>query len=208
MKVKWSSAVLLPGLSYQEDYFWGAKLCATKEAVSDGGNDIGEADLGNNARCAAREGFLFADDTVSHTKPTSWGKGWEDQGSNRFDPKYNNHDSLAPWPHSLFGWRLARGSAHTFSTKRFWSWVRYVSILKKKALKLLKEEGLTLLHHHAKVHTWKLTSGFLAKEKVKGHPRQLTWRHAYWECVCKNEADPDKTDLQCTMGKLKKRGQK
>ena len=44
--------------------------------------------------------------------------------------------------------------------------VRYVATL-RKALKLLREDGLTLLHDRSKVHTSKMTTTFLQREKVK-----------------------------------------
>ena len=44
--------------------------------------------------------------------------------------------------------------------------MRYVATL-RKALKLLREDGLTLLHDRSKVHTSKMTTIFLQKEKVK-----------------------------------------
>ena len=45
--------------------------------------------------------------------------------------------------------------------------VRYVSTLRSKALKLLREDGLTLLHDYSKVHTSRMTTGFLERENVK-----------------------------------------
>ena len=44
--------------------------------------------------------------------------------------------------------------------------VRYVSAL-RRAVKLLKQEKLTLVHDNARVHISKFTTAFLAKEKVK-----------------------------------------
>ena len=44
--------------------------------------------------------------------------------------------------------------------------VRYVATL-RKALQLLKEDGLKLLHDRSRVHTSKMTTMFLQKEKVK-----------------------------------------
>ena len=44
--------------------------------------------------------------------------------------------------------------------------MRYVATL-RKALKLLREDGLTLLHDGSKVHTSRMTTTFLQRKKVK-----------------------------------------
>ena len=114
-------------------------------------------------------GFLFSDETLFHTKPTTGGRRVRrPRHVNRFDPKYTNHTVKHP-AHLLF-WGGITSTGKRVCTflneKETMNSVRYVSTL-RKALKLLREDGLTLLHDRSKVHTSKMTTTFLQREKVK-----------------------------------------
>ena len=69
--------------------------------------------------------------------------------------------------------------------------VRYVATL-RKALKLLREDGLTLLHDRSKVHTSKMTTIFLQREKVKSKviPGNSPDVMPIGNLFFKNQADP------------------
>ena len=115
------------------------------------------------------EAFLFSDETLFHTKPTTGGRRVRrPRGANRFDPKYTVQTVKHP-EHILFwGGICASGKRvyYMLKPKENMNSVRYVSAL-RRAVKLLKEENLTLVHDNARVHISKFTTSFLTKEKVK-----------------------------------------
>ena len=86
---------------------------------------------------------------------------------NRFEPKYTNHSIKHP-AHLLFWGGITSTGKRVCAFLKYMETmnsVRYVATL-RKALKLLREDGLTLLHDRSKVHTSKMTT-FLQREKVK-----------------------------------------
>ena len=87
---------------------------------------------------------------------------------NRFDPKYTVQRVKHP-EHILFWGGISASGKRVYSflkPKEKMNSVRYISAL-KRALKLLKQEKLRLVHDCSRVHTSKFTSAFLDKEKGK-----------------------------------------
>ena len=87
---------------------------------------------------------------------------------NRFNPKYTNHSVKHP-AHLLFWGGITSTGKRVCAFLKYkdtMNSVRYVATL-RKALKLLREDGLTLLHDGSKVHTSRMTTTFLQRKKVK-----------------------------------------
>ena len=116
------------------------------------------------------ESFLFSDETLFHTKPTTGGRRVRrPRGANRFDPKYTVQVVKHP-EHILFWGGISASGKRVYSflkQKETMNSVRYVASLRKGALKLMKKEKLTLVHDNSRVHTSKFTTAFLEEEKVK-----------------------------------------
>ena len=102
----------------------------------------------SNWRKKRWEAFLFSDEALFHTKPTTGGRRVRrPRGANRFDPKYMVQRVKHP-EHILFWGGISASGKCVYSflkTKETMNSVHYVSAL-RRALKLLKQEKLTLVH--------------------------------------------------------------
>jgi len=115
-------------------------------------------------------GVLFADESPFTTKQTTGGRRVRrPRGANKFDPKYTKPAVRKPDVIIFWGGIAASGTrVHGFfKYKENVNSESYMAMLKKNAVKVLKQENLTLCHDRATPHSSKKTSTFLANEGIR-----------------------------------------
>ena len=113
---------------------------------------------------------LFCDESPFQTKQSTGGRNVRrPRSADRFDPKYTKPRVRKPATIIFWGGISASGTrVHGFfKPKEMVNSSTYISMLKKKAVPVLKQENLTLCHDRAPPHTSKSTRAFLAKEGIK-----------------------------------------
>ena len=115
-------------------------------------------------------GVLFADECPFHTKQSTGGRRVrKPRNADRFDPKYTRPTLKKPQVIIFWGGISASGRrVHGwFQYKEKINSESYMTMLKKNAFKILRQENLTLCHDLATPHTSKPTSDYLAAEGIK-----------------------------------------
>ena len=113
---------------------------------------------------------LFCDESPFQTKQSTGGRNVRrPRSADRFDPKYTKPRVRKPATIIFWGGISASGTrVHGFfKPKEMVNSSTYISMLKKKAVPVLKQENLILCHDRAPPHTSKSTRAFLAKEGIK-----------------------------------------
>ena len=142
-------------------------------------------------------GVLFSDECPFTTKQTIGGRRVRrPRGANKFDPKYTKPAVRNPELIIFWGGIAASGTrVHGFfKFKENINSESYMSMLKKNAVKVLKEENLTLCHDRATPHISKKTSTFLANEGIRS--------------MCTPGRSPDANPIENVFALMKKRLEK
>ena len=115
-------------------------------------------------------GVFFADECPFLTKQTTGGRRIRRQRTaNKYDPKYTKPAVRKPEMIIFWGGISVSGTqVHSFfQYKEKINSESYMSMLKKNAIKVMKQENLTLCHNRATPHISKKTSTFLANQGIK-----------------------------------------
>ena len=123
----------------------------------------------NTTKSEWRE-VLFCDESPFHTKQTTGGrKVRRPRSADRFDPKYTKPRVKKPSMIIFWGGIQASGKrVHGwFKPREMINSTSYISMLKRKAIPVLKQGNLTLCHDQATPHISGPTTTFLANHGIK-----------------------------------------